>query len=279
MARRLLSLGCAIGLGLCASTCKHDHPSPAPTRASASADSATENTQRARFDSELRRAHARWQEQPDLGKCADIVKEKADLDLCTTAATALTTVEALDSAAAPSAVLPVLANASLALERLVERARYLSMEELGRRRLEGDAGAPASSASARALPPAVATPASGAVGMASPRGKQNSMRDRPKLKLSESPLTHLVQNAARLERDVLRNFAAYLEYAPLPVRQSAFDVAKRLAAEHPRWPTLSHTLREAAVLESDAALKQQLLETASRGLPPGPRPDQPTGSK
>jgi len=263
-------------LGLTLS-CKREHP--APTAAPAPSDSATESARQARFDSELQRARARWQEQPELGKCAAILSEKADLDLCSNAATALSRVIALDSATAPSAALPVLADASLALERLVERARYLSMEELGRRRLESDAGAAASSASARSAPPPAASAASGAFGMASPRGMQNLMRDRPKLKLSDSPLTHLVQNAARLERDVLRNFAAYLEYAPLPVRRSAFDVAKRLAAEHPRWPTLSHTLREAAVLETDAALKQQLLQTASHGLPPGPRPDQPTGSK
>jgi hypothetical protein len=105
------------------------------------------------------------------------------------------------------------------------------------------------------------------------------LRDRSTLKLTESPTMRLVQTVSRLEREVLRNFGAYLEYAPLPVRQSAYAAAQTMQTAHPHWPGLNHLLREAAVLETDPALKQKLNELASLGLPQGKRPAQPTGSK
>jgi hypothetical protein len=93
-----------------------------------------------------------------------------------------------------------------------------------------------------------------------------------------TPCTAYCATAGRLEYDVLRNLSAYLEYAELPVRQAAFDRVKELQTQHPRWPTLTHVLREAAVLETDSALKQNLNQLVSLGLARG-RPDQPTGSK
>jgi hypothetical protein len=278
LARRLLSDGAALALFVLvlASACKRDHPAPAP--APAPPDSATESARQLRFDSELKRSHARWQEHPNLGNCAEILHEKADAELCRAASSALGAIAALDPQATPDRVLPVLADGSLMLVRLLERARYLNFEDLGRRRLDGDAGAPAPIA-ASARP---ATPGAPAVSV----GPQNMQRalhgllhEHQSLKLADSPLSRLVQDTARLERDVLRNLAAYLEYGALPVRQAAFEVAKGLHAQHLQWPALNHVLREAAVLETNATLKQNLSELANQGRPRGNQPDQPTGSK
>jgi hypothetical protein len=265
----------ALGIGLCALSCKHDHPAPAP--APAPLDSATQNARQLRFDGEIERAQTRWRTLPDLRKCPEIMHEAADLELCHAATSALTAVEALAAAAPPATVLPALGNAALALTRLFERARYLSLEELGRRSLEGDAGLPPpGSASARGASPAPVASGDAAKAQRAGRGL---FREHPTLKLAQSPLSHLVADTAHLEHDTLRNFAAYLEYAPLAVRQSAFLAAKELQAEHAEWPLLTHLLREAAVIETDSALKQNLSDLADLGLPRGKRPDQPTGSK
>jgi hypothetical protein len=265
----------ALCVELCA--CKHDHPTPKPTQAPAPVDSVAAATRQARFGKELQRAHTRWQEQPDLANCTDTLHEKADAELCRSASSALTAVEQLDPAAPPSTALPVLASASLALVRLLDRARYLNFEDFGRRRLEADGGVPAPSAG-----PALARPMSSAPPNVAPQKMQHALHgllhERAVLKVGDSPLSHLVETIGRLEYDVLRNLSAYLEYAELPVRQTAFDSVKELQAQHPRWPTLTHVLREAAVLETDSALKQNLNQLVSLGLARG-RPDQPTGSK
>lgn len=279
MARHILNRSAlALGVGLLALSCKH-HPAPAPAPSAAPADSATEGTRQSHFESELQRSRALWQEKPTLGNCADILHEKADEALCPAASNALGAVEALGPDTTPDRVLPVLADAALSLVRLLERARYLNFQELGRRRLEGDAGAPAGAAGS--APPRVpSAPKASAEARSAPRAGRALLRERESLKLVDSPVSHLVQDTARLERELLRHFAAYLEYGPLPVRQAAFDAAKALHAQHLRWPALNHMLREAAILETDSALKQNLTELAKFGLAPSrPKPDQPTGSK
>jgi hypothetical protein len=267
----------AATLALCLGPLACKHKQAAPTSAPAPVDSASEQARATRFQSELSRAQKRWQEKPELGNCAEGLHEQADLDLCRSAANARHAVEALDPAAAPGAVLPVLSDGALALTRLLERARYLTFEEMSERRLEGDAGL-AASTSTSAAARAPAAPAASAAPMNSLRAFR-AFREHKVFRLNQSPLSHLLDNVARLERDVLRQFSAYLEYAPLSVRQASFDAAKKLVEEHPAWPTLTHTLREAAVLESDPDLKQKLSELAATTLPRGKRPAQATGSK
>lgn len=239
-------------------------------------DSVAESRRQARLELELARAHTLWQARPNLANCPDILHEKADLELCHAAADALFGVEQLDPKAAPESALPVLASGSLALVRLLDRARYLNFEDFGRRRLEADGGAPAASSSQETRPLAAAPSASLPK---TPQALHALLRQHQTLKLGDSPLAELVESTARLEHDVLRNLSAYLEYAPLPVRQTAFESVKQLQAQHPRWPTLNHVLREAAVLETDSALKQKLTELLNLSVPRGPEPAQPTGSK
>jgi len=92
-------------------------------------------------------------------------------------------------------------------------------------------------------------------------------------------MSQLLDATIRLERDVIRNLGAYLEYGALPVRHAAFDTVKGLRNEHPRWPALDHLLRDAAVLESDADLKRSLRELSGSGLPPSRYPNQSAETK
>jgi hypothetical protein len=89
----------------------------------------------------------------------------------------------------------------------------------------------------------------------------------------------LLAVTVRLERDVLRNLGAYLEYGPLPVRRTAFDTVKQLGAAHPRWPALDRLRREAYVLESDAELKRGLHELSPSSVPQGGGPNQSAETK
>ncbi len=257
--------------------CKSKRAPPPPTPAPPPVDSVAEGRRQARLELVLGRAHTLWQARPNLANCPDVLREKADVALCHAAADALGAVEQVDPRAAPESALPALANGSLALVRLLDRARYLNFEDFGRRRLEADGGAPAVSGSAPAPPFASATPSASLP--KTPQALHVLLRQHQALKLGDSPLAQLVESTARLEHDVLRNLSAYLEYAPLPVRQTAFESVKQLQAQHPHWPTLSHVLREAAVLETDGALKQKLTELMNLGVARGPEPDQPTGSK
>jgi hypothetical protein len=279
LARHLLIIGFCFALSAGSGACKHKSTT-ASAVASASAapvDSASETTRAARFASELLRVQKRWQEKPEIGDCAKVLSEKSDQDLCLAASNALNVVEALDPAAPPATALPVLADGALALTRLLERARYLTFEDMSRRRVESDAGAaPSASAATRARAPS-------APGSAAPLGSQRffhmSQREHKSLRLNDSPIARLLENTARLERDVLRQFSAYLEYAPLPVRKTAYDTAKQLSAKHPEWPTLSHVLREAAVLETDPELKSRLNDLAVASFARKKAPAQATGSK
>ena len=178
------------------------------------------------------------------------MKEKSDRELCQAATRALSAISEAP-AATPELAIIRLAPAALALVRLSERVRYLSLAELAERHVQGagDAGV---------------TPAR------DPHAhqKQGSARAEPRaLEQSEGPVSQLLAATSQSERDVLRNLGAYLEYGPLPVRRAAFDAIKRLRAEHPKWALLEHVLQEAVVLESDAGLKRDLRELSAKGRP------------
>ena len=197
----------------------------------------------------------RWQGKPVLGECAAALDEKADVELCQAASTALDQLGRAQGARDASA-LPVLAEGALALTRLSQRVRYLSLGELSARRPAGDGGAPHAPAAGSALVPSL------------PRGKLAASHDgQHAFELSDGPVVRLMSTTIHLERDAVRNLGAYLEYAELPVRRTAFETVKRLRNEHPQWPALDRLLREAALLEADPELKRELHEFAASGLP------------
>lgn len=228
---------------------------------------------------ELARARARWQSKPSVGDCAATLKEKADLALCLAAEGALAAISQ-EPAPTPERALTLLSPAALALARLTERVRYLSLAELAQRRLEGDAGA------APARPPASSSPAAIASALAAlPRARagqasaHHEHHETHAVQLSDGPLSQLLDSTLRLERDVIRNLGGYLEYGPLPVRRSALASVKALHDEHPRWPALDHLLHDASALESDRELKRDLRALSGSGLPQDRYPDQSAATK
>jgi hypothetical protein len=242
-------------LVLVLASCRREERAPAPSASvsPAAGDFAARARER-HLKLELTRAANRWQAKPTLGECSAALKEKSDLELCQAAENALSQVTAAP-ATTPEATLPRLAPAALALARLSDRLRYLSMQDLAERRVDGDAGV------------APAPPASGAVTgplAAITRAHDHQHAEQPALKLSESPVSRQLETTIRLERDVVRNLGAYLEYAPLSVRRLAFDSVKDLHAQHPRWPALDHLVSEAAVLERDPVLERDLQEIAAK---------------
>ena len=232
----------------------------------AAASSFVAQARAAHLEQELHRAQKRWEEKPALGDCAAALHEKADLELCQAASSALLAIEKNPDAPAQSN-LPLLAEGALALARLSQRVRYLSLAELADRRVSTDAGTPPTASAS----PRLVTPAR--------RVHPSAADSEHTVQLREGPVSQLMSETIRLEREVMRNLGAYLEYAELPVRRAAFETVKRLRNEHPQWPLIEAQLREAALLESDPALKRELREFAASGLPASNHPGQSPDSK
>ncbi|HET7544867.1 MAG TPA: hypothetical protein VFK05_33600 [Polyangiaceae bacterium] len=254
-----------LGLALTLTSCRREQRAPAPSASvSAAGRDFTLQARERHFQDELTRSNTRFQAKPSLGDCAKALPEKADLSLCQAAESALALL-AGPPPATPEAALTRLAASALSLARLADRLRYLSLEELTKQRLvAGDGGvAPKPSASG-----AVAGALSAVARAQREHGAGHA--EHPAVALSEGPVSQLLGVTARLERDVLRNIGAYLEYGPTPVRHAALDTVKGLHAEHPKWPSLEHLLREAAVLEADPELKQALRDLSPSDSPHGP---------
>lgn len=259
---------------LALASCGREERAPAPSASVSAGDGEFATRARERhFQEELERANSRWQTKPSLGDCGAALKEKSDLELCQAAETALAEVTSATTTT-PESALRRLAPAGLALARLSERLRFLALRELAERRIEGDAGV------------APAPPASGAVtgrltaAVHPPDRKHAGHAEQRAVQLKEGPVSRALELATRLERDVIRNLGAYLEYGPLSVRRAAFDTSKALHAQRPRWPALARLLSEASVLESDGALKGELRQlAASNATQRAPVGDQSAGTK
>jgi len=260
-------------LALSLSSCRHEHaPAPsASTSASARGNDFSAQARERHFQDELSHARLRSQAEPSLGDCAKALREKADLELCQAAQRALAAI-ATEPATTPALALTALAPAALALVRLSQRLRYLSLAELAERRIEGDAGVTPG-------PSAPVGSASDPARLARSAGKHSTHTEPHAFELGDGPIAQLMERSIRLERNLIRNIGAYLEYGPLPARRAAFDALERLRAEHPGWPALEHLLQEAAVLESDAELKAALRRLGASGSPRVARPVQSAETK
>ena len=196
------------------------------------------------------------------------LSEKADFELCQAANAALATLEAEPDAPAERA-LPALEQGALTLERLSKRARFLSLGELAKKRVADGVGAPPPLPTTSAPSPRAKPTTSGRPGL----GMHSSFE------LGDGPLSRLTNDSTRLERDAVRNLAAYLEYAELPVRRSAFAAFERLHEQHGQWPLLAQRLNEASLLEADPALKADLAALSASAAPSEPRSDHSADSK
>jgi hypothetical protein len=273
LARRVLSQKLAHGIALTALAlcgCRRSDPQPTPQgspSASASAALYAEGARELHLQTELTRAQARWKSKPSLGDCSAALHEKEDLELCEAANSALTVLEQNRELVGESA-LPALENSALSLARLSKRLRFLSLGELSKKRLAGDAGAP--------MPPASPSGHGPIRGLLS---RQQEHGHRGIFELGDGPISRLMGTSVRLEHDAVRNLGAYLEYAELPVRRTAFSTVKRLHEQHPEWPLLAQLLREATLLESDPELKAQLAALSASAQPSGPHPAHSADSK
>lgn len=263
-------------LGFVLASCRQHEstPTPTPSSSSAAANRAAGNhfTLEARelhFAAEQKRAAEIWAAKPGLPECTKQLHETGDAELCATAVSAIGAIEALPADAPSERILPALADGALALARLSQRARYQALTELSERRLTGDAGAPAPG-------PASAAPARH---FRLPHNLFAAHQEHPAAELNEGPASQLLTAVLHLERDTLRNLGAYLEYAPLPDRRAAFSRIKQLRETRPQWQQLDKLIREAALLESDPDLKQELNALAASALPRGEHVGQPAVSK
>jgi len=264
LARHLLNLGVppllvalALGTSACGrrsqSSARPDTSAAAPGPFASLAQDFSNKARQTQFTAELGRARARFQSKPTLGDCAATLREPADQELCRAAASALVAL-GQDPAAGAERTLSVLADGALALVRFSERVRYLTLLQ---------AQTPRPNPSSSASPKADTPKALGSAHKPAPLRREFQGA----FELGDGPLQRLMVNTVHLERDVLRNLGAYLEYAELPVRRAAFETVKRLRNEHPQWPLLDAQLREAALLESDPDLKRQLADFSASGLP------------
>jgi hypothetical protein len=275
LAGRVLSQRLAHGIALTALAlcgCRHGDQRATPdasasASASASANIYAQGARESHFQTELTRARARWKGKPTLGECSIALHEKEDLDLCQAARGALAVLEQDPDAPLESA-LPALENGALSLARLSKRLRFLSISELSKKRMTGDAGAPTTHAA----------PSAHGI-FRGPAKRQQEPGHRGTFELSDGPISQLMATSVRLERDVVRNLGAYLEYAELPVRRTALATVKRLREQHPQWPLLTQLVREAALLESDPDLKGQLAALSASAQPSTPHPAQSADSK
>jgi hypothetical protein len=280
VARRLLTAergsarACAalvLGSSLVLAGChKHTAPQsesrPVASSSASPAVSFANDARAAHFEAEKKRAEERWSAKPTIEDCSKVLHEDGDAELCQGAASALTAIEQLDASTATDHTLQVLSDGSLALARLSQRARYQSLVDLGQQRTTGDAGV------ADAGEPTLAEPTQ------RKHVPSRVKQEHHALELTDSPATRFMAVALRLERDALRNLGAYLEYAPLTVRRSAFETVKKLREQRAQWPLLDHMTHEASLLESDPDLKHALIEFSASGLPRSKRL-QPTDSK
>jgi hypothetical protein len=226
-----------------------------------------------RLETALKDWTKRWADTADLPACDPLLKDASQLELCKTAASALTTMKA--AVAKPEAEGVLLKNAAelaLATENASERLRTASMEKMQAEQKT----APASSGltkvpqSAFSAMPKTKPLGSGAL------SKSAAGKLADKLKPTEAPpldpAMQVMQAYSRVNRAALRYLSQFLQFGPLPTRKAAFGELEALSKKKEAWPALGRTLREAAMAENDPDLQGKLKALApklSRRAPGG----------
>jgi hypothetical protein len=239
-----------------------------------------------RLEATLKDWTKRWADTAELPACDPLIKDAAALELCKTAATALTTMKAAAAKPEPEAVLiKNAADLAFATESASEKLRAASMEKMQAEHKT----APAGSATGPAKP---SSSALGAASKGRPAGSAFAKTVSPlsgklgdKLRAEPAPVDpamQVMQAYSRVNRASLRFLSQYLQFGPLPTRKVAFGELEALSKRKEAWPALGRTLREAAMAENDPDLQGKLkalapkLSRRSPGLPtPGTPPDHP----
>jgi hypothetical protein len=202
-----------------------------------------------------------------LPDCAPLLKDAAELELCKTAATALTNLKTAAAKTDPpepeASLVHLAAELAYATEAASEKLRNASMERIAHEQAATAAsGKPATSASAPKKPPAVpsakAKPLSSAAAAAS-AAEAEKLRE-----TAMDPAMAVMQAYSRVNRATLRYLSQFLQLGPLPTRKATFTELEALAKRKETWPALSRTLREAAMAENDPDLQNQLKTLAPK---------------
>lgn len=230
----------------------------------------------------------RWSDTLDLPACDPLLKTPADLEVCKTAQTALTTMKAAAAKPEPEPVLiHAAAELAFATEGASELLRTASMEKMQNERNAGPAGSagPAASGASslkKSPPPAFSSMARPRpLGSAAKVALADKLLDKTK-PLEAAPLDpamQVMQAYSRVNRASLRYLSQFLQFGPLPTRNAAFTELEGLSHRKETWPALGRTLREAAMAENDETLQGKLKTLAPKlsrrgGMLPG-RPTMP----
>jgi hypothetical protein len=240
-----------------------------------------------RLASTLKDWTTRWSETAELPACDPLLKDPAALELCKTAANALTSMKAAAAKPEPEATLiRHAAELAFATENASEKLRAASMEKMQAERK----AAPAGSGAAAGKGPMAALSAVPKVRPLASGKTAASGKIADKLKAVESapvdPAMQVMQAYSRVNRASLRYLSQFLQFGPLPTRNVAFKELEGLAKRKEVWPALGRTLREAAMAENDGELQGKLKALAPKlsrrapgsampGMPPGMPPGHP----
>lgn len=206
----------------------------------------------------------RWEDTSELPACDPLLKNPADLELCKTAGTALTTMKAAVAKPEPEATqIHLAAELAYATEAASEKLREASMEKL---QAEHKAAAAPSASAAGARP--IAAIASGfakahAAGSGSARGMLLD-KSKPLEAAPVDPAMQVMQAYSRVNRAALRYLSQFLQFGPLPTRNATFTELEALSKKKETWPALGRTLREAAMAENDPDLQAKLKALAPK---------------
>jgi len=233
----------------------------------------------------------RWSDTQDLPACDPLLKAPADLEVCKTAQTALTTMKAAAAKPEPEAALiHAAAELAFATEAASELLRTASMEKMQNERKTGPVGS-AGPAGSSAPGPKSPPPVFSSMARVRPLGSASkaALADRliDKMKPIEAgpidPAMQVMQAYSRVNRASLRYLSQFLQFGPLPTRNATFTELEALSHRKETWPALGRTLREAAMAENDEPLQTKLKSLAPKlsrrgpgGIGPGMPPGHPT---
>jgi hypothetical protein len=214
----------------------------------------------------------RWQNELAPPSCDAVLPKHDERQLCALSAAALTRVQAhaatLD---AGDDTLRAAAELSRTASAAARKLRFRDMEYMGTEGLSlptlapSASGAPPPTRSSHAAPPRPLPFPSASASVDA--GVEGATR-------RDDPFKPVLRAYARLEVEALRYLAAFLELAPLPTRSRALEELEKLWDEsggHPSHP-LQQIVRQASLLETDAAFKARLLrlDAKSHRAPPTP---------
>ena len=232
----------------------------------------------------------RWSDTGDLPACEPLLKDKAELELCKTAQTALTTLKtavAKPEAEADAALIHDAAELAFATESASEKLRNAFMEKTQAEHKAAPAGSGAAAAKPASSAKAPAAAASGFATLSRARPLSSSGKAAlaeklgDKIKSTETapldPDQQLMQGYARTNRAALRYLSQFLQFGSLPTRRATFTELEGLSHRKEPWPALGRTLREAAMTENDPDLQGKLKALAPKlsrrgGHAPSPDP-------